>query len=83
MFISSFRRRRRVLGIAIASKPLIEKDLAAGRLVCPIAKPEADAGNYVLVSEDRAETAATRAFRDWIAAATGASFETTAAQSPR
>jgi LysR family transcriptional regulator, glycine cleavage system transcriptional activator len=57
------------LGIAIASKPLIERDLAAGRLVCPIAKPEADGGDYVLVSEDRPETAATRAFREWIIAA--------------
>jgi DNA-binding transcriptional LysR family regulator len=56
------------LGIAIASKPLIEKDLAAGRLVCPIAKPESDAGDYLLVSEDRSETAATRAFREWITA---------------
>jgi LysR family transcriptional regulator, glycine cleavage system transcriptional activator len=54
------------LGIAIASKPLIEKDRAAGRLVCPIAKPEADGGNYVLVSEDRPETAATRAFCEWM-----------------
>lgn len=57
------------LGVAIASKPLIEKDIAAGRLVCPIAKPECDAGDYMLVSEDRPETAATRAFRDWITAA--------------
>jgi DNA-binding transcriptional LysR family regulator len=59
------------LGIAIASTPLIEKDIAAGRLVCPIAKPEWDAGDYVLVSEDRPETAATRAFREWITVATG------------
>lgn len=57
------------LGVAIASKPLIEKDIAAGRLVCPIAKPESDAGDYVLVAEDRPETAATTAFRDWIIAA--------------
>jgi LysR family transcriptional regulator, glycine cleavage system transcriptional activator len=64
------------LGIAIASKPLIEKDIAAGRLVCPIAKPETDGGNYVLVSEDRPETAATRAFREWMTAAAGGSFET-------
>ena len=54
------------LGIAIASKPLIEKDIAAGRLVCPIAAPEWDAGDYMLVSEDRPETAATAAFREWI-----------------
>jgi DNA-binding transcriptional LysR family regulator len=59
------------LGIAIASKPLIEKDVAAGRLVCPIAEPEWDGGNYVLVSEESAETAAARAFREWITAAAG------------
>lgn len=57
------------LGIAIASKPLIERDLAAGRLVCPIAKPEADGGDYVLVREDRPEAAATRALRQWMLAA--------------
>lgn len=57
------------LGIAIASKPLIEKDIAAGRLVCPIAKPESDGGDYVLVSEDHPENAAAEAFREWIAAA--------------
>ena len=59
------------LGIAIASKPLIEKDVAAGRLVCPIAEPESDGGNYVLVSEEGAETAATRAFREWIVTTAG------------
>jgi LysR family transcriptional regulator, glycine cleavage system transcriptional activator len=57
------------LGIAIASKPLIERDIAAGRLVCPIAEPECDGGDYVLVSEDRPDTAASCAFRDWIVAA--------------
>jgi LysR family glycine cleavage system transcriptional activator len=61
------------LGVAIASKPLIEKDVAAGRLVCPITKPEVDGGNYVLVSEDRPETAATRALREWMVAACEAS----------
>jgi len=59
------------LGIAIASKPLIEGDLAAGRLVCPLAQPEVDGGDYVLVSEDQPATAATRAFRQWIVAAAG------------
>lgn len=55
------------LGIALASLPLIEADIAAGRLVCPIAGPAWHAGNYELVvSEDRAEAAAVRAFRDWI-----------------
>jgi DNA-binding transcriptional LysR family regulator len=57
------------LGIAIASKPLIERDLAAGRLVCPIARPEVDGGDYVLVSEDQAETAAAQVFRQWITTA--------------
>jgi LysR family transcriptional regulator, glycine cleavage system transcriptional activator len=57
------------LGVAIASKPLIERDLAAGRLVCPIATPEADGGDYVLVSEDRPETAPTKALRQWMLAA--------------
>jgi DNA-binding transcriptional LysR family regulator len=57
------------LGIAIASKPLIERDLAAGRLVCPIAQPELDGGDYVLVSEDQAETVAAQVFRQWITTA--------------
>jgi LysR family transcriptional regulator, glycine cleavage system transcriptional activator len=57
------------LGIAIASKPLIERDVAAGRLVCPIARPESDGGDYVLVSEEHPENAAAQAFREWIAAA--------------
>ena len=57
------------LGVAIASLPLIEKDVAAGRLICPIAKPEWCCGEYLLVSEDRDESAATRSFRAWIMAA--------------
>lgn len=62
------------LGVAIASKPLIEKDLAEGRLVCPIATPEADGGDYMLVGEDRIESAATHAFREWITVAADARF---------
>ena len=55
------------IGVALASMPLIEGDIAAGRLVCPIAAPEWHAGSYELViSEDRAGNAAVRAFRDWI-----------------
>jgi LysR family transcriptional regulator, glycine cleavage system transcriptional activator len=57
------------LGVAIASLPLIARDVAAGRLVCPIAKPEYCAGDYLLVSEDRGESAAVAAFRTWITAA--------------
>jgi LysR family transcriptional regulator, glycine cleavage system transcriptional activator len=54
------------LGIAIASKPLIERDIAAGRLVCPISNLERHAGEYILVSEDREPRAAIAAFGDWI-----------------
>ena len=58
------------LGIALASMPLIDGDIAAGRLVCPIAAPEWQAESYELViSEDRAEDAAVRSFREWIMAA--------------
>jgi LysR family transcriptional regulator, glycine cleavage system transcriptional activator len=55
------------LGVALASLPLIEADIAAGRLVCPIATPELRADDYQLViREDRMNDAAVRAFRDWI-----------------
>jgi LysR family glycine cleavage system transcriptional activator len=58
------------LGVALASIPMIERDIAAGRLACPIAAPEWDAGNYELVTnEDRMGIPAVRAFRDWIRAA--------------
>jgi LysR family transcriptional regulator, glycine cleavage system transcriptional activator len=55
------------LGIALASLPLIESDIAAGRLICPISAPEWGADDYELViNEDRAKDAAVQAFRDWI-----------------
>jgi len=58
------------LGVVLASMPLIEGDLAAGRLVCPIAAPEWHASNYEIVTnEDRAKDAAVRAFQKWIMAA--------------
>jgi DNA-binding transcriptional LysR family regulator len=58
------------LGVALASMPLIEADVAAGRLVCPIAAPEWQAPSYHLVTnEERAGDAAVREFRDWILAA--------------
>jgi len=56
------------LGVAMASLPLIEKDVAAGRLICPIPEPAWCAGEYLLVSEDRDETIATRTFRAWLMA---------------
>jgi LysR family glycine cleavage system transcriptional activator len=62
------------LGVALASMPLIDGDIAAGRLVCPIPAPMWNAGNYELVTnEDRMGIPAVRAFRDWIRAAAGKS----------
>jgi LysR family glycine cleavage system transcriptional activator len=54
------------LGIAIASLPLIQNDLAAGRLTYPMEKPGLSNQDYLLVSEYRQEDAAVRAFRSWI-----------------
>jgi LysR family glycine cleavage system transcriptional activator len=55
------------LGVALGSLPLIEADIAAGRLVCPIADPEWRADDYQLViSEDRLRDPAIMAFRSWI-----------------
>jgi LysR family transcriptional regulator, glycine cleavage system transcriptional activator len=55
------------LGVALASLPLIQADISAGRLVCPIAIPELRADDYQLViRDDRIGDAATRAFREWI-----------------
>lgn len=55
------------LGVALASLPLIERDIAAGRLVCPIATPAWRAPDYTLVVNlDRAGDAAVAAFGRWI-----------------
>jgi DNA-binding transcriptional LysR family regulator len=55
------------VGVALASMPLIQGDIAAGRLVCPIRTPQWRAEGYELViSEDRWADPAVRAFRNWI-----------------
>ncbi len=55
------------LGVALASLQLIGRDLAAGRLVCPITAPSWRAPNYVLaINADRARDAAVMAFGEWI-----------------
>ena len=54
------------LGIALASLPLIEKDIESGRLVCPIREPEWCAQDYLVISEHGEEDAAVEAFRSWI-----------------
>ncbi len=58
------------LGVALGSLPLIEADIAAGRLVCPLAIPELRDDDYQLViAEDRRRDPAIKAFRSWILAA--------------
>jgi LysR family transcriptional regulator, glycine cleavage system transcriptional activator len=58
------------LGIALGSLHLIEADIAAGRLVCPIAAPELRADDYqLIIRDDRLRDPAIKAFRSWILAA--------------
>lgn len=60
------------LGVALASLPLIERDIAAGRLVCPLAAPRWHASDYVLViNADRAGDQAVVAFEQWITTMAG------------
>lgn len=55
------------LGVTLASLPLIRRDLAAGRLVCPLPAATWHAPDYVLVlSAERERDAAVSAFRDWM-----------------
>jgi len=60
------------LGVTLASLPLIERDIAAGRLVCPIAAPTWQAPDYALVvNADRAGDDAVAAFERWITTMAG------------
>jgi LysR family transcriptional regulator, glycine cleavage system transcriptional activator len=55
------------LGIALGTLPLIEAEIAAGRLICPLAAPEFRADDYqLLVPLDRLRDPAIKAFRSWI-----------------
>ncbi|VWD19284.1 transcriptional regulator GcvA [Burkholderia lata] len=55
------------LGVALASQPLIRRDLAEGRLVCPIASPAWRADDYTLVTNtNRVDDAAVSAFQQWM-----------------
>jgi DNA-binding transcriptional LysR family regulator len=57
------------LGVALASLPLIGRDIAAGRLVCPIPGITWRAPDYALVvNADRAGDDAVAAFERWITA---------------
>lgn len=58
------------LGVTLASLPLIEREIATGRLVCPLPEPAWRGPDYTLVvNADRADDGAVVAFRRWIAAA--------------
>lgn len=58
------------LGVTLASLPLIEREIATGRLVCPIAKPVWRGPDYTLVvNTERADDDAVMAFKEWITAA--------------
>lgn len=55
------------LGVTLASLPLIRRDLAAGRLVCPLPAQTWRAPDYVMVlATERESDAAVSAFRDWM-----------------
>lgn len=55
------------LGVTLASLPLIRRDLAAGRLVCPLPEATWRAPDYVMVvSAERDSDAAVCAFRGWM-----------------
>lgn len=55
------------LGVTLASLPLIQRDLAAGRLVCPLPAATWRAPDYELVlNAERECDAAVLAFRDWL-----------------
>lgn len=55
------------LGVTLASLPLIRRDLAAGRLVCPLPAATWRAPDYTMVlSADRDRDPAVSAFRDWV-----------------
>ncbi len=55
------------LGVTLASLPLIEREIATGRLVCPISEPAWRGPDYTLVvNTDRADDEAVAAFRQWI-----------------
>ncbi len=55
------------LGVALASLPLVEREIAAGRLVCPLPEPAWRGPDYTLVvNTERADDEAVSAFRHWL-----------------
>lgn len=68
------------LGVTLASLPLIEREIATGRLVCPLSEPASRGPDYTLaVNTARADDDAVVAFKKWIIAAAA---QSSAAQLP-
>jgi LysR family glycine cleavage system transcriptional activator len=58
------------IGVTLASWPLIEREVASGRLICPISTPVWRAPDYALVmNSDRASDEAVTAFEGWLTTA--------------
>jgi LysR family transcriptional regulator, glycine cleavage system transcriptional activator len=57
------------LGVALGRTPLVEADIATGRLVVPFdVKLPAEAGFYVVAPEETADTPKIALFREWLTA---------------
>ena len=55
------------LGVALGARPVIDHELATGRLVAPLAGPMLRSrGYYWVIPSERASDAALRAFCDWL-----------------
>jgi LysR family glycine cleavage system transcriptional activator len=69
------------LGVAMGHAPLVETDIAAGRLVVPFDAYQlpAEAGYYVVGPPETAELDKIRKFRTWLLAAAGGERENVAA----
>jgi DNA-binding transcriptional LysR family regulator len=61
------------MGVALIPPFLIQRELAEGRLVPahPAALHSSDKAYYLMIPERKAESAALRAFRDWLLQAAG------------
>jgi LysR family glycine cleavage system transcriptional activator len=56
-------------GVALGPSPLVEADLAAGRLVAPFTpRLHLDGGYFIVTPEEAADRPKIRAFRDWLLA---------------
>ena len=62
------------LGVAMGRSPMVEADIAAGRLVVPFdVKLPAEAGFYVVAPEESADAPKVKRFREWLTASAATS----------